>query len=446
MFQPAPIYAANQLINQVSGVAQSLLQGDWDSALEQAGVVSGQTRPIMAFKQPVHRVYNHQKPVWVSLVSRPYGCPNICPKMVKKMAYILSNLDPKFADSATVAGQPGKNDILVDLRSAAIADALKDMGATNQLVEAAMHSQYIKNAADQAILEAFYSQAQPGLSVSGTVGGDLYAYGDPETVGSWLSKAFKSVKKAVKTITKPIESAIKGAGKMVKEISKGNVASAFKELTKVGENIMFAPMKTISQATGVDVMAIGKEIAKQVLPTAMPGIGQALVTATELFDSTLESAVAKQKGLAPPQAQPPTAQQLAAASAEGARLAVTTAATPEKQAAAAALGIYKPRHVKTIIYDLQKLSNTPEELIEILTKVLKSKYARRDPVKALRRYLRRQMKYVEDDEQYQEVTFTGESELLGQLAILLGTVQSRKDATLVMVKFLDAVKTTYSGS
>ncbi len=433
-------------------VVLDLATGNWDGAFAKAGV--GQAPVQLSSHQAQPPSPPSQGERMVVLLAAPTPTPNICGRVAKRLAYILSNLDPAFsgANHAATVGNPVipisvqlQDSDLVSLRDAAIATGLELAGFRDPaVVQAALMSSTIANIANSAMAQQYEQLVRQDLAQEGvTVGaqrcqmhpnGALTVSGGPEVVGN-LGSIFGNIAAAVSSAAGPISS-------LVNAVSSGKF-----DLNQLA-NAVSATLPAISTAAA----AMGaKDLAK-----AAKGLSASFQRGAGSVRNALSlvNSLARRAGTNPANlgvAVMETARQIAVQrraprslleelSAEelGVQAAIVADAErrprrPRRRRRRKAA--YPRRRVQALIDDISYVSSSPEDLVEILEEALGSKAARRDPVKALQTVLEDRLDYFQQ-EQMQQQQFAEESDMLEALQRKLTRVRSRKAAKRLMKNFL----------
>ncbi len=440
-------------------VVLDLATGNWDGAFMKAGV--GQAPVQLPVRAPQQPQAPGQEQI-VVLLAAPTPTPNICGRVAKRLAYILSDLHPAFsgAQHTGTVGNPVipvgvqlQNSDLVSLRDAAIATGLELAGFRDPaVIQAALSSNTLASVANGAMAR-HYEQlvrqdlAQEGVTVAGCPScrqhsnGALTISGGPEVVGA-IGDIFGSIAAAVSSAAGPISS-------LVNSVSAGKL-----DLNQLA-NAVTATLPAISMAAAAMGAGDISKAAKGLSASFAKGMGSVKNALS------LVNALAKRAGTNPANlgvAVVETARQIAVEK-KAPRSLVEELSAEELGGQAAIIADaerrprrpsrrrrrrrgkapYSRRQVKNLIEDMSYVSSSPEDLIEVLEEALGSRAARRDPVRALNQVLADRLEYFQQ-EQLQQQQFEEESEILALLQKKLSKVRSKKAAQRLLKKFLRLVE------
>lgn len=444
--------------NQTSVAGQVVLDlatGNWDAAFAKAGVGQAPIQlPVPDNKPPRLPIQGDKI---VVLLSAPHPTPDICARMAKRLAYILSGLDPAFsgANYAATVGNPVipvsvqlQDSDLVSLRDAAIATGLQLAGVRDPaVIQSALSSATLANIANSALGREYEKLVRQDLAQQGiTVGacqlhpnGAFTISGGPEIlkgVGDIFGSIAAAVSSAAAPITSLVNSVASGrfdpaqlanaAGAALPAISRAAAAMGAGDIAKAARGLA-----TSFQRGAGDV--------QNALRLVSHLAGRAGTSPMQLGQAVADTArqIAVQRRVPRDLVEELTAEEL------GGQAAVVADAErrprrPRRRRRSRAPQ-YSQQQVRTIIEDLAYVSSSPEDLIDILEEALGSREARRRPVQALQQVLAERLDYFQQEQQ-QPRQFEEESEMLAALQNNLLKVRSRRAAKSLLQKFLRLVE------
>jgi hypothetical protein len=455
---------------QVSPITQQavdtlvdLVKGDWDTALTRVGVQAPQQGPYRELP-----TIPTQKPVGpdtlVFLLATPKVPINICARFAKRLGYILSDLHPDFIGAAIPSTVGNVNPIidaqtkiqesdLMSLRDAAMLLGLILSDIDPSFYSSAMQSRTLNSIADKALYESIVRrdlQGQ-GITVGRLADGSYVGRVDLSSIlgaASELTGGLAGAGGTISDVANIVASAAGPIAGLVDAISSGQFD--INQLAGAAANILPA----ISIAAG----ALGEQDVAQ----AAERFGTTASTALERVKGVMSliNRLSKEENIIPAQLgqlvhtaaqqiitreRPVTRELVNVLSEEDlGAIGVQAADLDRSRRVKPKKSIYKKSTIKKILQNLEYVSNSPTDIINIIEDALGQKVARKDAVNALYKVIKQRLGDIKHNRKFKEKDFEKEEAIINIMQEKLSGLKTRRAARSLLQSLLSTLNKYYS--